>query len=316
MHGGKTHGGIESQPHDWVHGLVGGASPQSGVEGLMSLPDTAGLDPIFWLHHCNIDRLWQVWRTTSASHADPSSPNWLKGPEVAGRDPFVLPKSEEADWTFTPEQMTDIAKLGYAYDDTSLPTGLPHPALRLERLGASPEAAHALARSQTMTASATAELLGANKEAVRLVGSKAETAVALDASISGKVAASLQAIAAAAPSAPDRVFLNLENVRSNNDAVAFKVYVNLPSSADPAQHPELQAGSIALFGASSASVADDTHAGDGLTYVLDISHIIDAMHLAGNFPVGALSVRLVPVHPVPESANVTVGRVSVFRQGN
>ena len=45
-----------------VHVLVGGSDPNSNLPGLMSDPDTAGLDPIFWLHHANIDRLWEVWR--------------------------------------------------------------------------------------------------------------------------------------------------------------------------------------------------------------------------------------------------------------
>src|SRR5262249_12562296 len=61
-HGGRTHGGLEQQPHDQVHGLVGGRDAQTRVRGLMSDPDTAGLDPIFYLHHANIDRLWEVWR--------------------------------------------------------------------------------------------------------------------------------------------------------------------------------------------------------------------------------------------------------------
>jgi tyrosinase len=27
----------------------------------MSDPGIAALDPIFYLHHCNIDRMWAVW---------------------------------------------------------------------------------------------------------------------------------------------------------------------------------------------------------------------------------------------------------------
>jgi len=42
------------QPHDLVHLVVGGS-------GHMSDNDTAGFDPIFYLHHCNVDRLWAFW---------------------------------------------------------------------------------------------------------------------------------------------------------------------------------------------------------------------------------------------------------------
>ena len=45
-------GQLESVPHNQVHGYVG---------GFMGSFDTAGLDPIFWLHHANIDRIWQIW---------------------------------------------------------------------------------------------------------------------------------------------------------------------------------------------------------------------------------------------------------------
>lgn len=40
-HGGQVHGGIETQPHDWVHVLVGGSDSQPPYyPGLMSYPRT------------------------------------------------------------------------------------------------------------------------------------------------------------------------------------------------------------------------------------------------------------------------------------
>ena len=32
-----------------------------GATGFMGGFSTAPLDPLFWMHHCNIDRLWEVW---------------------------------------------------------------------------------------------------------------------------------------------------------------------------------------------------------------------------------------------------------------
>ncbi|WP_196490002.1 tyrosinase family protein, partial [Erythrobacter donghaensis] len=60
---GTTNGLIESFPHNLVHVLIG-RSNSAGL-GLMTDPDTAALDPIFWLHHCNIDRLWEAWSRTT-----------------------------------------------------------------------------------------------------------------------------------------------------------------------------------------------------------------------------------------------------------
>ena len=48
-----------------------------------------------------------------------------------------------------------------------------------------------------------------------------------------------------------------------------------------AKHPELKAGSIALFGVRKATMADAQHAGNGLTYVLEITDVVDRLHLAG-----------------------------------
>ena len=53
--GGGLEGTLEQVPHDRVHGAIG----QSG--GFMNGFSTAPLDPIFWLHHCNIDRIWEMW---------------------------------------------------------------------------------------------------------------------------------------------------------------------------------------------------------------------------------------------------------------
>ena len=47
--GGRVQGELT---HDVVH---------DGIGGLMGDPDTAANDPIFWLHHANIDRLWNRW---------------------------------------------------------------------------------------------------------------------------------------------------------------------------------------------------------------------------------------------------------------
>jgi len=313
-HGGQVHGGIETQPHDWVHGLVGGGDPQSNLPGLMSDPDTAGLDPIFWLHHANVDRLWEVWRKNPTGHLDPTDANWVNGPLVVGGGSFVLPMPGGVSWTYTPGQMSDLSQLNYTYDDVSPPAATPEMVARFERLGVPLETANALARSTAMAGPKTVELLGANNESLSVVGTEAGTSVTLDAAVQRKVSTSLESAGAAGKTAPDRIFLNLENVRGLNDATAFSVYINVPEGEDPAQHPELLAGSIALFGVRKATLAEGAHAGDGLTFVFEITHIIDAMHLAGALNASQLRVRLVPTKPVPEAAQIRIGRISIFRQ--
>src|SRR5947207_9207325 len=53
-HGASPHGRLETTPHDSVHISIGGFMGSFG---------TAARDPIFWLHHSNIDRLWDAWLT-------------------------------------------------------------------------------------------------------------------------------------------------------------------------------------------------------------------------------------------------------------
>ncbi len=114
---------------------------------------------------------------------------------------------------------------------------------------------------------------------------------------------------------PDRVFLHLENVRGTHDASVLSVYINLREGAKPSEHPELLARSVGLFGLRRASLKEGKHAGQGLNFVLEITKIIDALHLKKSLDVDALSVRIVPHRAVPEKAEITVGRVGIYRQG-
>ena len=168
------------------------------------------------------------------------------------------------------------------------------------------------------------ELVGANSESLPIQGGEARTSVKLDTAVRRKVSASLSAAARPVaaeralqkPTLPDRVFLNLENVRGLSDAAAFQVYVGLPEGAKPADHPDRLAGSVGLFGVRKASLADGEHAGQGLTFALEITNIVDALHLNNSLDVDSLDVRIVPTKPVPEQAKVSIGRVSIFRQGH
>ncbi len=314
-HGGNVHGGVETQPHDQVHGLVGGSDQNTGLPGLMSDPDTAGLDPIFWLHHANIDRLWEIWGQNPPTHVDPSAANWLKGPASIGERPFTMPMPGGKVWTYAPADMGDLSKLGYQYDDVSPPSGTPQLSIRLQNLNVGPAAAMAIEENVAMGAPKKVELLGASDQPIGLVGGEsARVSVALNAAVQGRVSASLAAAKEA--TVPDRVFLNLENVRGLNDATIFKVYVGARGGEGEAAPPERLAGSIALFGVRKATQADGEHAGAGLTFVLEITQVIDELHLADALSAGRLDVRLEPMNPVPEAAKVSIGRISVFRQGS
>ncbi len=64
-------------PHNSIHLSVGGFdvpnqgdySPIPGANGDMGENNTAGLDPIFFFHHCNVDRMFWLWQKQNG-HTD------------------------------------------------------------------------------------------------------------------------------------------------------------------------------------------------------------------------------------------------------
>jgi len=89
----------EGSPHGAVHNQIG---------GWMKNPDTAAQDPIFWLHHANIDRIWAVWNEREGG-ANPNAKPWREqGFEFFDADGKPAAK--------TCEEVTATALLGYTYD--------------------------------------------------------------------------------------------------------------------------------------------------------------------------------------------------------
>ena len=61
--------------HGAIHVLVGGESTQSrlpGRGGDMSRVVSASFDPIFWLHHCMVDRVWFRWQNLHGNASVPA----------------------------------------------------------------------------------------------------------------------------------------------------------------------------------------------------------------------------------------------------
>ncbi|WP_102864889.1 MULTISPECIES: tyrosinase family protein [Pseudomonas] len=320
-------GGLESCPHNVVHTEVGGrdqvrTAPDGSrytVRGLMSYPNTAALDPIFWLHHANIDRLWQVWLDSPEEHSNPDKSNWYNGPDKLSR-PFIVPQVDGEPWKFKVAEVLDTLapRLNYRYDTTA-PAKSQGNRLhqRLQRLGlATDQLQNFSASGALMAKEPETEVIGANRAPLEIVGHSVQTSVQLDKQGAQQVFSSLKSnLFAASFTPPDRVFLNLENIRGNSDAVLLEVYVNLPADADPAQHPELRAGVLSLFGVSDASRTDHEHGGHGITEVFEITDIIDALHLGGITSADQLNIRLVSRAAVPAEDQITVARVSLTRLG-
>jgi tyrosinase len=163
-------------------------------------------------------------------------------------------------WTYTPKDVNSLSQMDYTYENLKQVPAVNLLAERLRRLGVAAPAQAA----GTEPARTGVELVGANDAPVAITGSGASTTVQLDTQVRQKVSRSLTT--AADTSAPDRVYLSLDNVRGTFDASALSVFINLPQDADPAEHPERLAGTVGLFGSRRASMAGGKHVGGGLAF--------------------------------------------------
>ncbi|TVY78681.1 Tyrosinase [Fusarium oxysporum f. sp. cubense] len=116
--------------HNNVHNLAGGSHwdkpGKIGGYGLGHMSDVpvSAFDPVFWLHHCNIDRLLAMWQALNWG-AWFDEPEFLKGTgkvEDKTQDDDLLPfHAVETDdpktGYWTSRHIRDWTKLGYQYDD-------------------------------------------------------------------------------------------------------------------------------------------------------------------------------------------------------
>ncbi|GHA20784.1 hypothetical protein GCM10008090_33400 [Arenicella chitinivorans] len=301
-HGGGQSGNLENNPHNQVHVDVGGDAPGNGIGGLMSDPGLAALDPIFYLHHCNIDRLWAVWNANG--NKNPTSARWLKGPAATGNREFVMPKPGSTAWVFTPQEVDAMSKVDYTYEGLSADidtTDVLSPVQkRLARFGINHAEVTTMASD---TNKPDSELLGAHDHTLTIGSAGVRAAVKLNPAVKNTLLKTLAS--AAVDQAPDRTYLQLENVRGKRDANKLIVYVN-----------GKLAGSIALFGLRRASLKEGEHGGSGLDLELDITEIIDALHLEQGLGADSLDVRIQPDKSITNGEEISVGRIGVYRESS
>lgn len=104
---GSGRGGlIESQLHNTVHGAVGGF-----MSGYLSASD-----PVFWLHHSNVDRLWDLWLERQGLDEQDGPAPWLDEPFLFFCDEDGMPvRSVAGDYVSS-------TKLNYRFQP-SIPIG-------------------------------------------------------------------------------------------------------------------------------------------------------------------------------------------------
>jgi tyrosinase len=285
QHSGETWGTLEREPHNAVHMFV---------KGLMESPETAAQDPIFWLHHGNIDRLWSEWLgMAGVHHENPTDATWLKLE-------FSFYDEQGQEVTLSVEDvLATVAQLSYTYDTEPVP---PAPA-----------------PSQTPVAATVnttpREMIGATPDAVTLTGQQTTVSVPIDLHEAQGFGESVH------------VYLNVEEIAGkSNPGVSYLVYADLEGGEPP--HPESPhfLGTLSFFGIERAGNPVGDEQPHPLQASYDITPIARELDARGEWAGHDLPVTFAPLDLVPPGAGptsgvsptphedkpITLGRLSVF----
>lgn len=225
---------IETAPHNPVHNLIG------GVMATMQSPQ----DPIFFLHHCNIDRLMHAWALPDGKRipytANPYSPS-NSSPYWAGNFTYAT------DLTLPRYRAYHPAWVSVSYASNSKPTSLPPQARANPYILVQAQMTPILNRPPVGEfASAPGRAIAANRRSlggVRNVG-LADNSVSARIALPAPAAQALQdTLSVASDSArpapagvPQSVKIVLDNIvltgAGRRGGYFYNIYLNLPESGD------------------------------------------------------------------------------------
>ncbi|MXS85513.1 polyphenol oxidase [Nitrosomonas sp. HPC101] len=98
--GGGNQGILERTPHNNIHNNIGAYMPNSN----------SPRDPIFMMHHGNIDRIWAYWNALGRKNSN--DPLWLNMPFT---DNYISPDGKF--YTKVVKDLQSTSVLGYTYDN-------------------------------------------------------------------------------------------------------------------------------------------------------------------------------------------------------
>jgi tyrosinase len=267
----------DNNPHGCIHDDVGNG------HGMGAIPWAAN-DPIFWMHHCNIDRIWASWNKAGGQN-----------PSLTGTYTFADKNGKKVQLSAPKFVDPDTASaLGYQYDRyLNRPAG--SPAFPSDsRLVAF--AVHAATRQ-----SAGPINLGASPSTVSLVSTAAAPAQPSGAT---PLSESLRALG------PARQFiLRLENVRAQAPpGVGYDVYYGL-GQAQPSRENPAYAGSLSFFGATAMA---DHGAMAEMPFRTYSFYVTEPVRLALDKSADAASaITLVPTGAPAQGSTPTIGSISL-----
>ena len=263
-----TKGQFESGPHDQVHVRV------SGDMGTFMSP----LDPIFWLHHCNIDQLWDRWNRSGRANTNNSL--WRN---FAFNSQFVTPSgSGSAPFNIAVSGLLNIGTLGYQYVPPALVAAAPQ-ASAFE-VAVTPKAID-FSKLQFVARAENIPEVRINRPVNVPVQLQPPQVRALE---------SVAPLRASKAQAQQRIIAIIQNVEPPKDGNAeVRVFVNHPDlKPDISEQDRHFAGAFTFFGVQHAE-----H-GDRPSYLIDLTETVRRLNIAKVSFKGGLNVQLLSV-PIP-----------------
>lgn len=270
-------GAIENQPHNIVHGLVGGATSANCTGGLMSDVMCAARDPIFWLHHSNIDRLWNQWMAMGGGRANPSDTAW-----TSQQFTFYRPDGTTVTMTCA-DVVNTVRQLNYRYDDD--------PPL-VARRGIARDEELVTARG----AAVDPELLAASESGVEL----GSAPITVELTVPAETRSALSR-AVAEDAGTSRLRLEVEGIEVDEDpGIVYELYLNPPDAASEAPDESHFVGHVSFFGAKRARTpGEETHVHGGVRHTFDVSSVVQDLRAQGRWDEDRLTVSFVPLGLLP-----------------
>ncbi|HEX9944560.1 MAG TPA: tyrosinase family protein [Thermoanaerobaculia bacterium] len=274
---------LDQNLHGTIHVLVGNG------QNMGSVPWAAG-DPIFWMHHCNIDRLWASWNAGGRKNLATSS--FLA-------KTFVFAAANGTKVVAKVQDFLDIAKLGYRYDRLESVPSCPPTSLTGEEAEVSPRSR---ARMQAPVA------LGA---------APARVALEPAAELGGEEVSLPDRVKSLPPK--HRLYLVVRKLRAHAQPnVLYNVYLDLPSGTAPAQGQAYWVGTVHFFDAVGHGGHDQNPAAeagerDNKFFSFDITDVAKRLQSQGRL--GAKpTLTIVPAGQPAAEAKPVVGEMTLVEQ--
>jgi tyrosinase len=298
-------GTLEGTAHNLVHNNIGGWMPSA----------LSPRDPIFFMHHCNIDRIWAVWN--SLPNDNSTDPLWT---DMTFTNNFIhpdgTPYSPKVSDLFVPET------LGYTYGLSSpVASASPSPNLMALR-----------SKLTTLRVTGAANDAGVKSFSAAPAGQTVGTASAPLAVTVNVDPALIASVVKRKPVPSGTEFLNFAAARelratgtrvlafvrdvavTQAEDTEYRVFLDYPGlTADTPVTDPSYVGSFGIFvhgehGGHGGPADDDTNTNP--SFVLDLTSAIQRVYGKGQPPAGGIKLQFLPV---PSKANA--GRVGTIRPG-